>query len=37
VTKAQVAVGLQVTYRTVTAMMQRGEIRYFRPPISSPL
>jgi excisionase family DNA binding protein len=29
-TKAQVAVALQVTYRTVTAMMQRGEIRCFR-------
>ena len=29
-TKAQVAVALQVTYRTVTAMIQRGEIRCFR-------
>jgi excisionase family DNA binding protein len=29
-TKAQVAVALQVSYRTVTAMMQRGEIRFFR-------
>ena len=29
-TKAQVAAALQVTYRTVSAMMQRGEISYFR-------
>ena len=30
VTKAQMAVALQVTYRCVTKMMSRGEIPFFR-------
>jgi excisionase family DNA binding protein len=30
VTKAQMAAALQVTYRTITEMMRRREISYFR-------
>lgn len=29
-TKAQTATALQVSYRTITAMLRRGEIRFFR-------
>jgi len=29
-TKAQTATALQVTYRTITAMLRRGEVRFFR-------
>ena len=29
-TKAQTATALQVSYRTIGAMMRRGEIRFFR-------
>ena len=29
-TKAQTATALQVSYRTITAMLRRGEVRFFR-------